>query len=57
VLTAMVSTPVSYVAPARDVSVLIAVAMGTGILSEGQAGRRMVAAGLIVIGIVLLAQN
>jgi hypothetical protein len=24
---------------------------------EGQAGRRMVAAGLIVIGVVLLAQN
>ena len=57
VLTAMVFTPVSYVAPAREVSVLIAVAMGTGLLSEGQAGRRMVAAGLIVMGIVLLAQN
>lgn len=57
VLTAMVFTPVSYVAPAREVSVLIAVAMGAGLLSEGQAGRRMVAAGLIVMGIVLLAQN
>ena len=30
VLTAMVFTPVSYVAPAREVSVLIAVAMGAG---------------------------
>jgi uncharacterized membrane protein len=39
------------------VSVLIAVAMGTGLLAEGQAGRRMVAAVLIVIGVVLLAQN
>jgi uncharacterized membrane protein len=57
VLTAMVFTPVSYVAPAREVSVLIAVAMGAGVLNEGQAGRRMVAAGLIVIGVVLLAQN
>ena len=57
VLTAMVSTPVSYVAPAREVSVLIAVAMGTGLLDEGHAGRRMIAAVLIVIGIVLLAQN
>lgn len=57
VLTAMVSTPVSYVAPAREVSVLIAVAMGTGLLDEGQAGRRMAAAVLIVIGVVLLAQN
>ncbi|HEX9157561.1 MAG TPA: DMT family transporter [Syntrophales bacterium] len=57
VLTAMAFTPVSYVAPAREVSVLIAVAMGTGLLSEGQAGRRMLAAGLIVIGVVLLAQN
>ena len=57
VLTAMVFTPVSYVAPAREVSVLIAVALGAGLLSEGQAGRRMLAAGVIVIGIVLLAQN
>jgi hypothetical protein len=42
VLTAGVFTPVSHVAPAREVSVLIAVAMGTGLLSEGQAvaGRR-----------------
>jgi uncharacterized membrane protein len=39
------------------VSVLIAVAMGAGVLNEGQAGRRMIAAGLIVIGVVLLAQN
>jgi len=57
VLTAMVFTPVSYVAPAREVSVLIAVAMGAGLLGEGQAGRRVAAAGLMVIGIVLLAQN
>jgi uncharacterized membrane protein len=57
VLTAMVFTPVSYVAPAREVSVLIVVAMGAGILNEGQAGRRMAAAGLIVIGVVLLAQS
>jgi uncharacterized membrane protein len=53
----MAFTPVSYVAPAREVSVLIAVAMGAGVLNEGQAGRRMAAAGLIVIGVVLLAQN
>jgi uncharacterized membrane protein len=53
----MVSTLVSYVAPAREVSVLIAVAMGAGILNEGQGSRRMIAAGLVVIGVVLLAQN
>ena len=56
-LTAMAFTPVSYVAPAREVSVLIAVAMGTGLLGEGQGGRRVAAAALMVIGIVLLAQN
>lgn len=55
VLTALTFTPVSYVAPAREMSVLIAVFMGTGLLKEGQARRRFVAAGLIAAGIITLA--
>jgi drug/metabolite transporter (DMT)-like permease len=55
VLTALTFTPVSYVAPAREMSVLIAVFMGTGLLKEGQARRRFVAASLIATGIIALA--
>jgi drug/metabolite transporter (DMT)-like permease len=55
VLTALTFTPVSYVAPAREMSVLIAVLMGTGLLNEGQARRRFVAAGMIAAGIIAFA--
>lgn len=55
VLTALQVTPVSYVAPAREVSVLIAVVMGTRLLGEGEARRRLGWGLLIVGGIVLLA--
>lgn len=55
VLTAMVFTPVSYVAPARELSILFAALMGTHFLQEGDATRRVVAAALIVVGIVCLA--
>ncbi len=37
VLTALVSTPVSYIAPARELSILIGAAMGARWLKEGQA--------------------
>ena len=55
VLTAMVFTPVSYVAPAREVSILVAALMGAHLLSEGNAAQRLTAAGAMVIGIVCLA--
>ena len=55
VLTTMVFTPVSYVAPAREVSILVAALMGTHLLSEGDAGRRLAAAGAMVGGIICLA--
>lgn len=55
VLTALVFTPVVYVAPAREVSVLITVAMGSVLLGEGQLRQRMGWACLIVLGMVLLA--
>ena len=55
VLTAMVFTPVSYVAPARELSILFAALMGTHFLKEADAARRLVAAALIVVGIVGLA--
>jgi drug/metabolite transporter (DMT)-like permease len=55
VLTAMRFTPVSYVAPAREISILIGTAMGTRLLAEGDAGRRFVAACAMMLGVVALA--
>jgi len=55
VLTAMRFTPVSYVAPAREISILIGTVMGTRWLAEGDAARRLSAAGAMVLGLVGLA--
>jgi drug/metabolite transporter (DMT)-like permease len=55
VLTAMSFTPVSYVAPAREISILIGTAMGTRLLAEGDVRRRLVAACAMVLGVVALA--
>ena len=55
VLSAMVFTPVSYIAPAREISILVAALMGTQLLAEGDAGRRLAAAGAMVAGVVCLA--
>lgn len=55
VLSAMVFTPVSYVAPAREVSILVAALMGTQLLAEGDARRRLAAAAAMVAGIICLA--
>ena len=55
VLTALVFTPVSYVAPAREVSVLFAVLIGGQLLGEGRTGRRLLAALVMLAGIVVLA--
>ena len=55
VLTAMVFTPVSLVAPAREVSILFAALMGAHLLREGDIARRVVAALGMVLGIAGLA--
>jgi len=55
ILTALVVAPVSYVAPAREISILIATVMGTRFLAESHAPRRLLAAGAIVLGVVALA--
>lgn len=54
VLTAMSFTPVSYVAPAREISILIGTAMGARLLSEADGPRRLAAAGAMVLGIIAL---
>lgn len=55
VLTAMSFTPVSYVAPAREVSILIGAFFGAKFLNESDQHRRLWAAGAMVCGIVALA--
>ena len=55
VLTAMVHTPVSLVAPAREVSILFAALMGAHLLREGDVMRRAIAAIGMVLGISGLA--
>jgi len=57
VLTAMVFTPVSLVAPARETSILFATLMGAHFLKEGDVARRLIAATAIVIGVVGLARG
>jgi drug/metabolite transporter (DMT)-like permease len=55
VLTAMVFTPVSYVAPAREISILVAAILGVSLLAEGHVAQRLFAAAAMVAGIGCLA--
>ena len=55
VLFALTFTPVVYVAPLREVSVLITVALGVAVLKEGAAMHRLIWAAIILIGIALLS--
>lgn len=55
VLQAFRLAPVSLVAPTREVSILATVILGTGLLGEGQARRRLAAGAGMAIGVALLA--
>lgn len=55
VLTAMQFTPVSLVAPTREVSILIGTVLGARLLSEGHWRRRLLGAVGMVAGLALLA--
>ena len=55
VLYAMTFTPVLYVAPLRETSVLLAVLLGAWLLKEGDLQRRLKWAGVIVFGVGMLA--
>jgi uncharacterized membrane protein len=50
----MTLAPVSYVAPAREVSILVAALLGAHALKEGDVARRMIAAVGMVLGISAL---
>jgi drug/metabolite transporter (DMT)-like permease len=55
VLYALARAPVSYVAPARETSILIGTLLGTTLLAEGDARRRLLVAGAILVGVTALA--
>lgn len=57
VLTALSFSPVSYVAPAREIGILFGTVMGARWLAEGVTGRRLLGAGVMVAGIILLSIN
>ena len=54
-LFAMQMAPLSYVAPARETSILIAALYGTHFLKEGDVARRLSAAALMVLGLTGIA--
>ena len=55
VLTALAISPVSYVAPAREIGILFGVLIGARTLAEAQIGQRSIAASLMVGGVIALA--
>ena len=55
VLTAMTFTPVSYVAPAREVSIVIGAFIGARYLKEADASRRVWSALAMAAGVIALA--
>jgi len=55
VLYAMSFTPVSYIAPAREISIVIGAFLGAKFLKEADPARRVLAAGGMVAGIIALA--
>lgn len=57
VLYALATAPVSLVAPLRESSIIIGAFMGAHLLGEGQLRRRVVAASLMLTGIVVLARG
>lgn len=55
ILTALTFTPVSYVAPAREISILMGAILGARLLAEGDTRRRLIAASGMVLGVICLA--
>ena len=55
ILVAMSFTPLSYVAPVREISILFAAILGTRFLDEGDTARRLVGACSMVGGVAALA--
>jgi uncharacterized membrane protein len=57
ILLAMTKAPLSYVAPIREVSMLLGIVLGAQFLREAISPTRLIGAGCMVTGIVLLTQT
>ena len=57
VLTALQITPVSHIAPAREISILIGSVMGIRLLGEGNARVRLLGAASMTLGLILIVAN
>ena len=57
VLTALRFTPLTYVAPMREVSILIGALIGARMLKEGDGRRRIWAAAAMALGVIALAMG
>lgn len=57
VLTVLITNPVSYVAPMREISILIGTIMGARLFAEDGAVRRVVGGSVMVLGVVALASG
>ncbi len=55
ILSALAFTPVSAVAPAREISILLGVAFGSRLLAEGDTARRLGASAMMLAGLALIA--
>ena len=55
VLVALQSTPVSYIAPAREISILFGIFIGSRLLAEQNAVRRLSFGGALVLGVMAIA--
>ena len=55
VLTALTLSPVSYVAPTREISILLGALLGTRLFAEGDARRKLLASGAMMLGVIALA--
>jgi len=55
ILFALTVTPVSYVAPAREISILIAAILGKRLLAEGTGHHRLIGAAAMTVGLICLA--
>jgi drug/metabolite transporter (DMT)-like permease len=55
VLTALAISPVSYVAPTREISILLGALLGASLLAEGDTVRRLAASAAMMVGVIVLA--
>jgi len=55
VLTALVTSPVAYVAPMREIGILCGAILGHRLLAEGQTAQRLAGSVLMMLGVAALA--